>query len=82
MVPIVSQFQQLHSDVTVELHLSDAVADLLDGGWDLAVRFGERPDSSLVARPPAGTARPRFRGTPSRIAHVRPESGRRGVSAS
>ncbi|WP_175804783.1 LysR family transcriptional regulator [Burkholderia pyrrocinia] len=57
IVPIVSRFQHLHPDVTVELHLSDAVADLLDGGWDLAVRFGELPDSSLVAR----TLAPNFR---------------------
>lgn len=44
------EFLQANPDVTVELHLSDAVIDLVGGGYDCALRIGSLPDSSLTAR--------------------------------
>ena len=50
IVPAVAGFQEPHPQVAVQLDLSDAVVDLVDGGIDLAVRYGALDDSSLVAR--------------------------------
>jgi len=36
--------------VSVDLHLSDAVVDLVGGGFDLGLRIASLPDSSLKAR--------------------------------
>jgi DNA-binding transcriptional LysR family regulator len=49
-VPAVSTFLKLHPKVDVELDLSDSCADLIENGYDLAIRLGELPDSSLRAR--------------------------------
>ncbi|MTJ81997.1 MAG: LysR family transcriptional regulator [Telmatospirillum sp.] len=36
--------------VSVDLHLDDRVLDLVGGGFDLALRIADLPDSSLIAR--------------------------------
>lgn len=41
--------------VTVEMTLEDRFTDLVAGGFDLAIRIGSLPDSSLVARRFAGS---------------------------
>lgn len=43
-------FVQLHPGVGVELSISNRNGDLVAEGYDLAIRLGELPDSSLVAR--------------------------------
>ncbi len=48
VVPTLSAFAELHPEVSVDLVLDDAVLDLVQGGFDLAVRIGNLPDSSLV----------------------------------
>lgn len=50
IAPLMAEFSRLHPAVTVELGLSDRFVDLLDEGWDLAVRIGRMADSTLVAR--------------------------------
>lgn len=47
---IVSKFLQRYPDISLRLSLSDTQADLVGGGFDLAVRIGSLPDSSLRAR--------------------------------
>jgi DNA-binding transcriptional LysR family regulator len=37
-------------DIAIDLHLSDAMVDVIGEGFDLALRIGELPDSSLLAR--------------------------------
>jgi DNA-binding transcriptional LysR family regulator len=44
------EFARLHPAVTVDLGLSDRFVDLVEEGWDLAVRIGRMEDSSMVAR--------------------------------
>lgn len=44
------EFQALYPGIEVAVHLSDTVQDLLRDSLDLALRYGELPDSSLVAR--------------------------------
>lgn len=46
----VAGFGALHPTVRVELVLNDRVVDLVEEGYDLAVRIGQLPDSSLIAR--------------------------------
>lgn len=50
LAPIVSRFLRRHPGVTVELSLSDRRVDLVEEGFDLAVRAGELADSALTAR--------------------------------
>lgn len=49
VAPLIPKFHQLHSDVTISLHLSDRVVDIAGEGFDCAVRVGDMPDSSLVS---------------------------------
>jgi DNA-binding transcriptional LysR family regulator len=48
--PVVSDFIDAHPQITVSLLLFDRVVDLIDEGFDLAVRIANLPDSSLVSR--------------------------------
>jgi DNA-binding transcriptional LysR family regulator len=43
-------FLARHPDISVELIMRDRVGDLVADGFDLALRFGEPPQGSLVAR--------------------------------
>ena len=51
LAPALSEFLQKYPDVTVELMLSDRVVDLIEEGFEVAVRIGRLADSQLVARP-------------------------------
>ena len=46
----VAQFGRQHPLVRVDLTLNDRVVDLVEEGYDLAVRIGRLPDSTLIAR--------------------------------
>ncbi|MEM7569366.1 MAG: LysR family transcriptional regulator [Pseudomonadota bacterium] len=50
IAPFVTRFQQEHPDVSIDLDLSNDRYDLVGGQYDLAVRTGEIPDSTLIAR--------------------------------
>jgi DNA-binding transcriptional LysR family regulator len=50
LVPLVCGFLELHPRLSIELSLSDEVVDLVSEGFDMAVRLGHLPDSSLSAR--------------------------------
>jgi DNA-binding transcriptional LysR family regulator len=47
---IVADFLAIHSDINIELEASDRIVDLIEEGFDLAVRFGTLPESTLIAR--------------------------------
>ncbi|PXW26194.1 LysR family transcriptional regulator [Paraburkholderia caballeronis] len=49
VAPLVARFTIAHPDVSVTLDLSDRLVDLVNEGFDCAVRLGELPDSSLVS---------------------------------
>ena len=46
----VAEFQQRHPRIELELNLNDRQVDLVDEGFDMAVRIARLADSSLVAR--------------------------------
>src|SRR6185436_1079159 len=49
VAPLVPRFLGLHPDVSMSLNLSDRVVDIVNEGFDCAVRVGDFPDSSLVS---------------------------------
>ena len=49
VAPLVPRFAEAHRDVSVSLNLSDRVVDIVNEGYDCAVRVGDLPDSSLVS---------------------------------
>jgi DNA-binding transcriptional LysR family regulator len=48
--PVMSAYLKRYPEVTGELRLEDRMVNLVEDGVDLAVRIGQLPDSSLVAR--------------------------------
>ncbi len=50
LTPVLAEFMNLHPGVTVDLHLSDRLVDLIAERVDLAVRIGPLEDSTLIAR--------------------------------
>jgi len=50
LAPLWAEFMALHPKVTLDVTLADRVVDLLDEGYDLAVRIARLPSSSLVSR--------------------------------
>jgi DNA-binding transcriptional LysR family regulator len=48
VAPLVPGFVARHPDVSVSLNLSDRIVDIVNEGYDCAVRVGDLPDSSLV----------------------------------
>jgi len=49
VAPLVPSFIAAHPDVSFSLNLSDRVVDIVNEGYDCAVRVGEMPDSNLVS---------------------------------
>ncbi|AXU96467.1 MAG TPA: LysR family transcriptional regulator [Erwinia persicina] len=43
-------FQQEYPDVTLDVSVSDEICDLVQGGYDVALRTGRPQDSSLIGR--------------------------------
>jgi DNA-binding transcriptional LysR family regulator len=48
--PVVSDFIDANPHISVSMLLFDRVVDLIDEGFDLAIRIANLPDSSLVSR--------------------------------
>lgn len=78
LAPLWSDFLIAHPQVKIELELSDRVINLVEEGFDLAIRIGKLNDSTLVSRQITSTrlvlcASPDYlkrRGTPSHPAEL------------
>lgn len=78
IAPLMAEFTRAHRAVAVDLGFNDRFVDLIEEGWDMAVRIGSLAESTMVARRLAscGTvlcAAPAYlreRGTPRTIADL------------
>lgn len=50
IAPLLPEFTRAYPALTIDLSLSDHYVDLVEEGWDLAVRIGDLPNSSLTVR--------------------------------
>ena len=50
LVPILNEFLEAYPKLEVDLMLSDTIIDMVEGGFDVAIRDAELADSSLVAK--------------------------------
>ncbi|MCJ8318281.1 MAG: LysR family transcriptional regulator [Colwellia sp.] len=50
ILPLVNDFMQLYKDVEVIANLSNQQVDLVEEGYDLAIRLGKLSDSTLMAK--------------------------------
>jgi DNA-binding transcriptional LysR family regulator len=50
VAPLLPEFLATFSEVSVDLHLSDAMVDVIGEGFDAAIRIAVLSDSSLVVR--------------------------------
>ena len=50
IAPILAEYVRRHPRVTIDLGLNNRFVDLLEEGWDIAVRIGQLADSALLAR--------------------------------
>ncbi len=50
MGPAINEFLQAHPQIEFDLDFNDREVDLIEEGFDLAIRIANLPDSSLIAR--------------------------------
>ncbi len=50
IIPLLPEFARRFPDIRIELNISNQNIDFITEGFDLAIRMGKLPDSSLVAR--------------------------------
>lgn len=78
IAPLMPEFARSYPSVAVDLGLNDRVVDLIEEGWDMAVRIGRLKESAMIAKKlaPCRTAlcaAPAYfadRGTPRRVADL------------
>lgn len=78
IAPLLPEFSRLHPSLKIDFGLNDRLVNLIEEGWDVAVRIGDLADSTLVVRRivPCRTvvcAAPSYlaaRGTPRTVAEL------------
>lgn len=51
IAPALAEFQRQNPEVQLDMNLDDRQIDLIEEGYDVAIRIAELPDSSMVATP-------------------------------
>ncbi len=57
ILPYLGEFRELYPDLRLEIDMTDRLVDLVDEGYDMAIRGAPLPDSSLLARKLGGNPR-------------------------
>lgn len=78
LAPLLNEFLAIYPEVELDLHLTNNKLDLIQGGFDLAIRLGQLESSSLIAKRLANrtqhiVASPNYlatNGTPNTIADL------------
>lgn len=78
LAPLMAEFSRMHPALTVDMGLNDRTVNLVEEGWDVAVRIGRIQDQTLIARRLAPchllvAASPAYlaeRGTPATVAEL------------
>jgi len=50
IAPLIPEFLCRYPKIQLQMQMDDKTTDLIAGGFDLAIRIGDLPDSSLIAR--------------------------------
>jgi DNA-binding transcriptional LysR family regulator len=50
VLPLIPAFSRRYPGIELELHLDDAVTDMIAGGYDIGIRAGEARDGTMVMR--------------------------------
>lgn len=76
VAPALPEFLARYPELSIDLQLNDRTVDLVDEGYDMAIRIGQLPDSSLIARRLAPVRRMAFASSAYLNAHGRPRHPR------
>jgi DNA-binding transcriptional LysR family regulator len=50
VLPLLPEFSRHYPEIEVELHLDDAISDMIAEGYDVGIRAGEMKDGTMVVR--------------------------------
>ena len=50
VAPLIGAFSATYPEITIDLTVTDRMVDMVEDGIDLAIRFNQPPDSSLIVR--------------------------------
>lgn len=50
VAPLIPEFLKRYPNINIELNMDDKMVDIVDQGYDLSIRSGDLPDSTLIAR--------------------------------
>ena len=50
VLPLLPAFSRLYPEIEVELHLDDAISDMIAEGYDVGIRAGEMKDGTMIVR--------------------------------
>ena len=50
ILPLINDFVALHNEIEITTELTNHRVDLIDGGFDVAIRLGQLQDSTLIAK--------------------------------
>ena len=50
VTPLIAEFSAAHPAVSFDVVVTDQMVDMIEGGFDLALRAGSLPDSTLISR--------------------------------
>jgi DNA-binding transcriptional LysR family regulator len=50
VAPLIAAFSAAYPEITIDLTVTDRMVDMIEDGIDLAIRFNQPPDSSLIVR--------------------------------